>query len=278
MYGSLTGKTVLVTGAGKNIGESIAYAFAAEGCNLILHALHASSVARTMKNVRSRFSNAAVSGFACDMRDRDAFSKGFDGVVAEMGNPDILVNNAGGSAGLINKISSFVDAELSTHDFVIDLNLKGTILATKLVLPTMIKRGWGRVINIASIAGEVGLVNRVDYSAAKAGVIGLTRALAMEVGRFGVTVNCVSPGGIMRGQDDRFIGTYVCGGGRSKPCEIANMVTFLASDQGRFITGVDYAVDGGLTLGTSNCRPSNPDSRVGKAGIGQKVKNILKKI
>lgn len=250
MYDSLRGKVALVTGAGKNIGESVALAFAREGCNLILHALHEESVQGTRKKVLEACPNVNVAAFACDMRDRASFTEQYSCAVKKVGDSNIVVNNAGGSAALIRRLSKFVDSDFDVFDFVIDLNLKGTMLATKLALPHMIESRFGRIINIASIAGEVGIVDRVDYSAAKGGVIAMTKALAMEVGRHNITVNSVSPGAIERGGVGSSGMTFLGDDGHSgSPDEIANMVLFLASDKAAFITGQDYAVDGGRTLG-----------------------------
>lgn len=250
MYDSLKGKVALVTGASKNIGESCALAFAREGCNLILHALHEESVQRMRKKVLEAYSGVNVVAFACDMRDRASFAEQYSCAVKKVGDPNIVVNNAGGSAALIRRLSKFVDSDFDVFDFVIDLNLKGTMLATKLALPYMIESKFGRIINIASIAGKVGIVDRVDYSAAKGGVIAMTKALAMEVGRYNITVNSVSPGAIERGGVGSTGKTFLGEKGRSgSPDEIANMVLFLASDKANFITGQDYAVDGGRTLG-----------------------------
>lgn len=250
MYDSLKGKVALVTGAGKNIGESVALAFAREGCNLILHALHEESVQGAREKVLETCSGVNVAAFACDMRDRASFIEKYSCAVKKVGDPNIVVNNAGGSAALIRRLSKFVDSDFDVFDFVIDLNLKGAMLATKLALPHMIENKFGRIINIASIAGEVGIVDRVDYSAAKGGVIAMTKALAMEVGRYNITVNSVSPGAIERGGVGSSGMTFLGDNGHSgSPDEIANMVLFLASDRANFITGQDYAVDGGRTLG-----------------------------
>lgn len=275
MYDSLKGKVALVTGAGKNIGESVALAFAQEGCNLILHALHEESVQRTRKKVLEACSGVNVAAFACDMRDRASFTEQYACAVKKVGDSNIVVNNAGGSAALIGRLSKFVDSDFDVFDFVVDLNLKGTMLATKLALPRMIENRFGRVINIASIAGEVGIVDRVDYSAAKGGVIAMTKALAMEVGRYNITVNSVSPGAIERGGVGSTGMTFLGDDGHSgSPDEIANMVLFLASDKAAFITGQDYAVDGGRTLGPI-VKSSSP---VRPMTVGRIAKGVMRRL
>ena len=141
-----------------------------------------------------------------------------------------------------------VDAEKETLDFVIDTNLKGAMNCTQAVLRPMIERRYGRIINISSIAAICGLYDRVDYAAAKAALIGMAKALAMEVGEFGITVNCVSPGAIERDghrmKHMTFLGEEGLGG---TPKDIAETVLFLASQE--YITGQNFVVDGGRTLG-----------------------------
>lgn len=230
---------------------------------------------RTRKKVLEACSSVNVAAFACDMRDRASFAEQYTCAVKKVGDPDIVVNNAGGSAALIGRLSKFADSDFDVFDFVIDLNLKGTILATKLVLPHMIENKFGRIINIASIAGEVGIVDRVDYSAAKGGVIAMTKALAMEVGRYNVTVNSISPGAIERGGVGSSGMTFLGEDGHSgSPDEIANMVLFLASDKAAFITGQDYAVDGGRTLGPIMKIPAS----VRPMTVGRIVKGAIRRL
>jgi NAD(P)-dependent dehydrogenase (short-subunit alcohol dehydrogenase family) len=187
----------------------------------------------------------------CDVRDRKKIFQYVAEAVKRFGKIDYLVNNAGGSSGLLGKLTRFVDAEESTLDFVIDTNLKGAFHCTQAVLPSMISQKYGKIINVSSIAALVGLYDRVDYSAAKAGMIGMTRALAMEVGEYNICVNCVSPGAIARNgkMSDRL--TYLGENGRcGTPEDIAQTVIFLAQQD--YITGQNIVVDGGRTLGPSH--------------------------
>ena len=239
-------KTALVTGAGKNIGRQIALDFAAEGANVIVcdyNEKHALAVVAEIEAL-----GVQAMPMVCDVRDR---AKIFETVAAaneRFGGVDILVNNAGGSAGLLGKLPRFVDAEPETLDFVIDTNLKGSMHCTQAVLPSMIAKKAGKIIFMSSIAALCGLYDRVDYAAAKAAMIGMTKALAMEVGEYNICVNCVSPGAISRGGGPTdhltFLGENGHGG---TPKDIADAVLFLASQD--YITGQNLVVDGGRTLG-----------------------------
>lgn len=162
-----------------------------------------------------------------------------------------MVNNAGGSAGLLKKLTRFVDAEQSTLDFVIDTNLKGAMHCAQAVLPSMIKQRYGKIINISSIAAVCGLYDRADYAAAKAGMIGMVKALAMEVGEYNICVNAISPGAIARNGKRGVHITYMGeDGSGGVPKDIADTVLFLAYQD--YITGENIIVDGGRTLGPSH--------------------------
>ncbi len=240
-------QTVMVTGAGQNIGRCIALQFAAEGANVVVCDLHEETVEKTCAEAAAL--GTETYGAVFDVRDRARIAEVIREVTARFGGVDILVNNAGGSAALLHKLSDFVDADPRTLDFVIDVNLKGSMNCTQAVLPHMIEQRFGRIVNMASIAAVCGLAGRADYSAAKAGLVGLTRALAMEVGRYDITVNCVSPGAIEHaGQEHQTHWTFIGADGRGGTHqEIADTVLFLAS-QG-YITGQNVQVDGGRTLG-----------------------------
>ena len=239
-------RTAFVTGAAKNIGREIALDFAREGANAIVCDYNEEYAAETAKDIEAL--GVGVMTAVCDVRDRDKIFAYAKEAQYRFGGIDILVNNAGGSAALLGKLTRFVDAEKETLDFVIDTNLKGAMNCTQAVLRQMIEKRYGRIINMSSIAAICGLYDRVDYAAAKAGLIGMTKALAMEVGEYDITVNCVSPGAIERGGKKMSHMTFMGENGRGgTPKDISETVLFLAS-QG-YITGQNFVVDGGRTLG-----------------------------
>jgi NAD(P)-dependent dehydrogenase (short-subunit alcohol dehydrogenase family) len=240
------GRTALVTGAGKNIGKEIAFAFAREGANVVVCDYHEENTHQTVREIEA-FGVGAMAA-VCDVRDRERILVLVAEANERFGGVDYLVNNAGGSAALLKKLTRFVDAEPSTLDFVIDTNLKGAMYCAQAVLPSMIERRYGKIINISSIAAICGLYDRVDYAAAKAALIGMSKALAMEVGEYNICVNCVSPGAIERGGIRREHMTFLGENGHSgTPRDIADAVLFLAEQD--FNTGQNIVVDGGRTLG-----------------------------
>jgi NAD(P)-dependent dehydrogenase (short-subunit alcohol dehydrogenase family) len=171
----------------------------------------------------------------------------------EFGKVDILVNNAGGSPP--EKGVPFCESEEEVWDWAIATNLKGVRNCARAVINHMIERKSGKIVSIASISGVTGTLTKVDYSAAKAGVIGFTKALAKEVAPYGINVNCVSPGPIETPlflsntkelQEAAIQAVFLKRAG--KPEEIANMVVFLASDEASFIIGQNFIVDGGRIL------------------------------
>lgn len=240
------GKTVMVTGAGKNIGKQIALDFAKEGANVVVCDYNADNAACVAREIEALGVGALEA--VCDVRDRDKIFEYVKKAERKFGKIDILVNNAGGSAALLGKLTRFVDAESETLDFVIDTNLKGSMYCIQAVLPSMIKSCSGKIINMSSIAAIVGLYDRVDYAASKAAMIGMTKALAMEVGEYNICVNCISPGAIERDGVKREHMTFMGENGRSgTPSDISRSVLFLAAQD--FITGQNLVVDGGRTLG-----------------------------
>lgn len=242
----LSGKTAIVTGAGGGIGRAICLRLASEGARVAVTDLKSENAENVAREIRAQ--GGGASGYKADVTDSGEVREVAQRILADFGGIDILVNNAGGSAALIGKLNRFKDTTEAVWSWVVDLNLFGTMRFIHAVLGHMTERRSGKIINIASIAAEVGIIDRVDYSAAKAGVVAMTKALAMEVGPDGITVNSVSPGLISRGGETvPSDGTYV--GRTGSPREVAALVAFLASAEADFITGVNYTIDGGRTLG-----------------------------
>ncbi len=240
------GRTAFVTGAGKNIGKAAALAFAAEGANVVVCDLNRENAEQTVQEIEAMGARALPA--VCDVRDREAVFSAADQAIETFGKIDILVNNAGGSAGLIGKLSRFADAEPETIDFVLDINIKGTVNCTQAVLKNMIENKYGKIITISSIAAVCGLFNRVDYAAAKGAQLGMTKALALEVGEYNICVNCISPGAIDRNGRTQEHMTYMGENGHSgTPKDIADTILFLAAHD--YLTGQNIVVDGGRSLG-----------------------------
>lgn len=243
-------KVVMVTGAGANIGREIALAFARKGAAVIVCDYKEENARAVAAEIEALGCEAMLA--VCDVRDREKIFGYVKEAVSRFGQIDVLVNNAGGSAGLLGKLTRFADAEAETLDFVIDTNLKGAMHCAQAVLPSMMEKKYGKIINISSIAALVGLYDRVDYAAAKAGMIGMAKALAMEVGTYNICVNCISPGAIQRvGVPPMEHMTYMGENGHGgQPSDIADAVLFLAEQD--YITGENLVVDGGRTLGPSH--------------------------
>ena len=246
-----TGKVALVTGAGSGLGRATAEIIAAEGgavaaCDLALDA--AESVAA---GIRGRGGNARA--FAVDVADPTSVRAATDAAVAALGRPSILVNCAG-----IGRFANSHEMPFEDWSKIIAVNLTGTFLMSQAALPHLID-GGGNIVNIASNAGLMGQAYSAAYCASKGGVVNLTRALAEEYIDFGVRVNCVAPGGIATPLQKAFyelpagakaekLSKVRSPFGNSTPEEIAALVAFIASDQGRYMTGSIVSIDGGLTM------------------------------
>lgn len=241
----LPGKTAIVTGAGGRIGQAIACRLAAEGAAVVVNDVSDERAASVAAGIRDDGGEAMA--WAADVSRRESVAAMVGAAVERFGGLDILVNNAGGSAGLLQRLTLFEHSDEEVCDWVLNLNLKGTMVCTRAALAPMIARGGGRIVNLGSIAGTVGIIERVDYSAAKGGIIALTKALAMEVGHHAITVNCVSPGAIVPAPAEQPDMTYLGRLGRRE--EVASLVLFLASDEAAFITGANIVIDGGRSLG-----------------------------
>ncbi len=242
----LRGRVVLVTGASRGIGKAIACALADEGAHVIINYRASTAEADAVVNDIARRGGSASSWMA-DVSLRDQVKEMHDGIMREFQRLDILVNNAG-----ITRDRSFAKMDLQEWDEVISVNLMGVFNCTKVCLPTMIAQGFGRIVNISSIVGQVGSFGQANYATAKAGVIGLTKTLAKELAGKGITVNAVAPGYIETEMIQRIpeparerILAQIPMGRFGQPEEVAKAVRFLVTD-GEYVTGQVLGVNGGL--------------------------------
>ncbi|MGH7906703.1 MAG: SDR family NAD(P)-dependent oxidoreductase [Candidatus Binataceae bacterium] len=252
----LGGKVALITGAGSGIGRSAAILFAKEGARVAAADVNREAVEETARMINEDGGGAvAIAGDVSRSADVQAI---VSATVEQLGAPDVLYNNAG-----IEGRSDFL-ARLSEDDFdqVIAIDLRGVFLGMKYVLPHMMRKGGGVIINAASIAGMIGLRGAASYCAAKAGVIALTRVAAVEYGRYKIRVNCICPGAIdtpmierlarvggVNPRDPESINRVSLLGRAGAPDEIAKVALFIASDDCSFATGAPFIIDGGWTAG-----------------------------
>ena len=257
----LRNKLVLITGGGRGIGRAIALEFAHEGAQIAVAARSLDQVEQVAREIAHQFSTNALP-LVCDVSDVESVEGMFARVTEQLGyGPDILVNNAGiAESAPITK----TDNELWHRHLAI--NLSGTFYCTRAALPQMIEHGWGRVINIASIAGKIGAPYIAAYSASKHGVLGLTRSAALEVAAKGITVNAICPGYVDTDMTTRAVENITKKTGLAtaqamdslrklspqnrlvEPEEVAALALLLASDEGRGINGQAINVDGGTVL------------------------------
>jgi 3-oxoacyl-(acyl-carrier-protein) reductase len=247
---SLAGKTALVTGGSRGIGKAVALALAARGADVGLTCLTGCKFAEDVR-AQIRDLGRKAEYFAHDIGDPTEVAKMAAEVADMLGGVDILVNNAG-----ITRDRSFKKMSQEMWDAVIAVNLTGVFVVTKQFVDGMAEREWGRVINISSIVGEVGNFGQANYAAAKAGVIGLTKTLAREYARKGVTVNAVAPGFIktrmLQDVPEKAIEAVVNMtpvGRLGEAVEVAAAVAFLATPAASFITGHVLDVNGGMSMG-----------------------------
>ncbi len=249
----LTGKSAIVTGGARGIGKGICLTLARQGANVALADL-LDEGKQTEAEISRTFGVKALF-IKCDVTKKDAVDSMVAKATNTFGKVDILVNNAGWE-----KIELFSKLDLALWDKIIDLNLKHFLYTVRAVIPQMIERKSGRIVNIGSDAGRVGSTGEAVYSACKGGVIAFTKTMARELARFGVTSNCVCPGpthtpltdeqrqeelaGKILGAMDRIIPL----GRWAEPQDIANAIVFFASDEANYITGQTISVSGGLNM------------------------------
>jgi NAD(P)-dependent dehydrogenase (short-subunit alcohol dehydrogenase family) len=236
----LHGRTALVTGATAGIGRAAAIALAALGASVIVHGRNAERGELVVKDIEAAGGQARF--VAADVTDPAQVTQ----LAQQAGEVDILVNNAGRSW-----FGPTAELDVATYDALFDSNVRSAYLLTAAIAPTMAARGTGSIVNIASMAGAVGLAGGAAYSATKASLSAMTRAWAAEFSPAGVRVNAVAPGpvysdGASTEVIDALAATTLIGRG-AQPDEIGGVIAFLATDAARYITGATIPVDGGRT-------------------------------
>ena len=245
----LHGHVALVTGASQGIGRACAVALAEAGAAVALAARNEEKLNEVAQQIRASGARAEV--FRMDMASEDDIKSAVKSAAAQLGKIDILVNNAG-----ITRDTLSMRMKRADWDDVIATNLTGAHIASQAVISGMLKQRWGRIISIASIFGQMGQAGQVNYSASKAGLIGMTMALAREVASRNITVNAVAPGWIETAMTDalppemreQFQKTIPLGRA-GKPEEVAHAVRWLASDEAAYITGHVLNINGGMLMG-----------------------------
>jgi 3-oxoacyl-[acyl-carrier protein] reductase len=268
----LSGRVALVTGGSRGLGRADALTLARAGAYVVIADLLVESelteetdsygplamVARTQGLVGTesaadeiRAMGRRALALRCDVTDRDQVAAAVARAVGELGSIDILINNA----GTLDHVGQFADQSPDLWERDLKVNLSGAFNCAQAVWPHMKERGWGRVVNMASVAGTLGGFGQASYSTTKAGLLGLTRTLAMEGGRHGITCNAIVPGVIgteafnmaNAKMNERIVDRTVLKR-PGEPQEIANAIAFLCSDLASYITGIELNVSGGVEL------------------------------
>lgn len=244
---SLNGKTALVTGASRGIGRAVALRLAADGANVaVIYAGSVDKAEAVCEEIRAM--GVEAKAYRCDVASSEDVKETVKAVTAELGKIDILVNNAG-----ITRDSLVLSMKDEDYDAVLNTNLKGAFNMIRACYSGFIRKKSGRIINISSVSGIMGNAGQANYSASKAGLIGLTKSVARELASRNVTCNAVAPGFIQTDMtenigEDNTLRSMIPLGRMGKPEDIAAAVAFLASDAAAYITGEVLRVDGGLAI------------------------------
>jgi len=246
---SLSGRVAFVTGASQGIGRACALKLATTGAAVAVAARSQEKLNELVNEIIATGGKAAA--FALDVTDEEQVKSAIKAAIAQFGKIDILVNNAG-----ITRDQLVMRMKRADWDAVLQTNLTSAYLCIQQVTSSMLKQRWGRIINIASVFGQMGQAGQANYAASKAGLIGLTMAVARELGSRNITCNAVAPGFIETAMTEALGAEFkesaakqIPLGRVGSPADVANAVAFLASDEASYITGHVLSVNGGLLMG-----------------------------
>jgi 3-oxoacyl-[acyl-carrier protein] reductase len=246
---SLSGRVALITGASQGIGRACALRLAKSGATVAVAARNQEKLAELVREIEATGGEAAA--FPVDVADEEQVKATFKSAIGQLGKIDILINNAG-----ITRDQLVMRMKRADWDSVLNTNLTSAYLCIQQVIGSMLKQRWGRIINITSVFGQTGQAGQANYAASKAGLIGLTMAIAREVASRNITCNAVAPGFIetamTSGLSDEFRQTALKAvplGRVGTPEDVANAVAFLASEEASYITGHVLSVNGGMLMG-----------------------------
>jgi 3-oxoacyl-[acyl-carrier protein] reductase len=246
---SLSGRVALVTGASQGIGRACALKLAAYGATVAVAARNQERLAELVQQIST--TGGKASAFPVDVADEEQVKAVFKTALGQLGKIDILVNNAG-----ITRDQLVMRMKRADWDSVLNTNLTSAYLCIQQAIGSMLKQRWGRIINITSVFGQTGQAGQANYAASKAGLIGLTMAIAREVASRNITCNAVAPGFIETAMTSGFSEDFrqnalkaVPLGRAGTPEDVANAVAFLASDESSYITGHVLNVNGGMLMG-----------------------------
>jgi len=245
----LTGKVALVTGGSRGLGKAMARAYAEHGAGVMICSRKQAELEPAANEIADGIPGARVEWMAVDLGARDGAQKLADETLKRFGRVDVLVNNAG--TNIPQRVDQVTD---EAWDQVMELNLSGIMRLTRAVLPQMMERKWGRVIHISSVLGLGGKLGRNAYSATKGALVGMARSSALDLGPFGVTVNCIAPGpfltelplGLLNDEQKQEFTNRTALKRWGKPEEIAGVALLLGTEAGSYITGTTILIDGGV--------------------------------
>lgn len=246
---SLSGRVALVTGASQGIGRTCALRLAKEGATVAVAARNQEKLNELISEITAAGGKAAA--FALDVADEEQVKSTVKAAIAQFGKIDILVNNAG-----ITRDQLVMRMKRADWDTVLQTNLTSAYLLIQQIIPSMLKQRWGRIVNITSVFGQMGQAGQANYSASKAGLIGLTMAIAREVGSRSITCNAIAPGfietamtAVLSEEFKQAAVKQIPLGRVGTPDDVAGALAFLASDDASYITGHVLSVNGGMLMG-----------------------------